>query len=356
MDVLKGLKQLKSESIDCVMTSPPYWGLRDYGVKGQIGLEPHPQEFINKMVEIFEEVKRVLKKTGSVYLNLGDTYFGATRMDRTTENASIGAKRIDFKFDKDGSNWLQPKQLMLMPSRVAIALQENGWILRNDIIWNKPNPMPSSVKDRLNTTYEHVFHFVKSRKYYYDLHAIREKNKCIDKSLKGKNPGDFWSIVTQPFKEAHFAVFPEALCLKPLKASVPKWICKKCEKPRTRLIETNNPSKEFLEWDEYRKSGAKGSITSRQSVKSLHRNKGGVYYSGKTIGFTECECGKKFGYKAGTVLDPFMGAGTVLKVAQDLRINAIGIELKPEYCEIEKKRLKTGQTFLNGDINKVELI
>lgn len=235
---------LPDECIDVVITSPPYWGLRDYGVKsifdgsptcnhkwkdsayirnndktagkkqktnkgsidrdtpvdnsfcmicnawqGQLGLEPHPQMFIDHLVMICREIKRVLKKSGSFYLNLGDTYFGKPKS--SYEKSGLQIKNYGDRYSKQGyenrgdtynkicnsSNWLQPKQLMLMPVRIAIALQDDGWILRNDIIWYKPNPMPSSVKDRLNNTFEHVFHFVKSKKYYYDLDTIREPHK-----------------------------------------------------------------------------------------------------------------------------------------------------------------------------------
>lgn len=187
------MKQLDNESKDFCMTSPPYWGLRDYGVEGQLGLEPHPNEYIKKMIQGFSILKNKLKKTGSFYLNMGDTYYGSPS-GLSTEKAEEWEQKGDGLYNRlhrrhtndmtTGttpkihnlkSNWLQPKQLMLMPSRLAIAMQEDGWILRNDIIWHKPNPMPSSVKDRLNTSYEHLFHFVKSKKYYYDLNAIREQ-------------------------------------------------------------------------------------------------------------------------------------------------------------------------------------
>jgi len=233
---------LPDEYIDVCITSPPYWGLRDYGEdvytiwnghldckhewgqtlpkggrtkrmedgdpkhkkegiaegfalasggnfcqicgawKGQLGLEPHPQMYIGHLVEVFREVKRVLKKSGSFYLNLGDTYFGGKgkSANKWSENhfnrETIQSKKYNINRDKpqdiclQNNSWLTPKQLMLIPSRVAIALQEDGWILRSDIIWHKPNPMPSSAKDRLNNTYEHLFHFVKNNKplfHYY---------------------------------------------------------------------------------------------------------------------------------------------------------------------------------------------
>ncbi len=182
-DAIELMKQLDKNSIDFCMTSPPYWGLRDYGVEGQMGLEEHPNQYIQKMSKLFLHLKQALKKTGSFYLNVGDTYYGLSTKDGEGEinkTGQVGSLKAGVQrrcIGTEKSNWLQPKQLMMMPSRLAIALQEDGWILRNDIIWHKPNPMPSSVKDRLNNTFEHLFHFVKSKKYYYDLDAIREAHQ-----------------------------------------------------------------------------------------------------------------------------------------------------------------------------------
>lgn len=394
MDIQEGLKQLANESIDMVITSPPYsflsevWGLRDYGIEGQIGLEKHPQKYIDKLVKIFGVMKKKLKKTGSVYINLGDTYFGSWGNMSKEQEKDYPEGRPPQSFPIK-EKWLRPKQLMGMPWRVAIALQDDAWILRNCIIWHKPNPMPSSVKDRLTNTYEFLFHFVRNRKYYYDLDEIREPTKYKNrKQLKqsnkqgvkskynipkeqigpagaegsfakwkatqprttqpnGKNPGDLWSINPQPFKEAHFAVFPEALCEKPIKASCPAQVCKKCGKPRERIIETPKKGASHPERDKNRKLRlVRGGGTINPHAK----------YTGKTISWTDCNCGA--GFTAGIVLDPFMGSGTVLVVTQKLRRNAIGIELKPEYCEMAKKRLEsiTGQAYLNGDVDKVEVI
>lgn len=149
-DALKVMKTLKADSIDMCICSPPYWGLRDYGIEKQIGLESTSEEYIQRLVTYFREVKELLKSTGSLYLNLGDTYVN--------------------------------KNLQMMPARVALDLQKDGWILRNDVIWYKPNHMPASVKDRLTNTYEHLFHFVKSRKYYYNLDCIRIPHKTAVKS------------------------------------------------------------------------------------------------------------------------------------------------------------------------------
>lgn len=287
-DNIELLKQLPDESVDCVITSPPYWGLRNYGMdsekiwdgdpncdhtwgesytrhqeapgktslvkqkglaytittnvctkcgawKGQFGLEPHPNLYIIHLVEICREVRRVLKKTGCFYLNLGDSYWGGPMISMSTrlareENADGKMKDLEKpKLDcKPDGKWLRSKQLLLIPTRVAQALQEDGWILRNDIIWHKPNPMPTSVVDRLNNVYEHIFFFTKDEDYYYDLDIIREipatglgytreasgvkgnegamnrqSTQDISNNPLGKNPGDVSTFGT------YFGVDPE---------------------------------------------------------------------------------------------------------------------------------------------------
>lgn len=174
---LEVMREWPEESIDLVMFSPPYWGLRNYDVEGQIGLEDHPNKYIAKIVEVCDQVKRILKKTGSMYIVLGDTYYGSGKgYGSKTPSKNLPYEECHPKIKQNArSSWLQPKQLLGIPWHVAIALQEDAWLLRNDIIWHKPNAMPSSVKDRLSQTYEHIFHFVKNRKYYYDLDVIREK-------------------------------------------------------------------------------------------------------------------------------------------------------------------------------------
>ena len=182
MDVFEGLKLIEKHSVDCVVTSPPYWGLRDYGVAGQIGLEEHPKQFIEKMVKVFRETKKVLKPEGSLWLNMGDTYVGSSGGSGRDETAIGGGTKKLLKFKEMGripqpkidSKWMIPKQKMLMPHRLAIALQDDGWVLRNDVVWYKPSHMPSSVKDRLTNSFEFLFHFVQKKKYFYDLDAIRE--------------------------------------------------------------------------------------------------------------------------------------------------------------------------------------
>ena len=402
-------------SIDLVVTSPPYWGLRDYGSetvriwggdpacehewvddstkfgnmgggeenrkevwdsnmrdklpkrnfcvhcgawRGSLGLEPHPQLFIDHLVEICREIRRVLKPSGTFWLNLGDTFYGSGGKGGQYEKFMPDKGQPDHyrQSSKTRSNWLQPKQKLMMPARVAIALQHDGWILRSDIIWHKPNHMPSSVKDRLTTAYEHVFLFAKARRYYFDLDAIRIPHQGIasgnierkyladprqfgeehygrsipwEPTVKGKNPGDVWRIPTTPFPGAHFATFPPKLIAPIIKAGSPRWICSRCGKPRTRITE---PTPEYAE-----KLG-----------KSVHDHKDdlkrGMRYDKvynaeyMTTGYSDCGCGED--WKPGIVLDPFCGSGTALRVARRLGRRFIGIEIVPEYVEMAYRRIR----------------
>tara|TARA_R110002167_G_scaffold93122_2_gene249848 strand:+ start:43897 stop:44739 length:843 start_codon:yes stop_codon:yes gene_type:complete len=219
-DVFDGLSKINDESVQTCITSPPYWGLRDYGMPDQLGLTKSPLEYVDQLVEVFREVRRTLKDDGTLWLNLGDSYMGGV---------ACGLKQ---------------KDLVGFPWRVALALQADGWYLRSDIIWAKPNPMPESVKDRPTKSHEYVFLLTKSKKYHYDADAIREPTKskgktwderkamgfrgdskhptkdAIESGLsipslapnpKGKNKRTVWTITPKPFKGAHFAVMPEAL-------------------------------------------------------------------------------------------------------------------------------------------------
>jgi len=257
-DSLEVLSGLPDASVDCCVTSPPYFGLRDYGQPGQYGLEESPAEYVETMRSLFAEVRRVLVDDGTLWLNLGDSYYSgrgaATGVDRKNA-ARRGFSRV---LDKGGCEWARPKNLLGIPWRTAFALQDDGWNLRNDIIWSKSNPMPESITDRLSSRHEHVFMFSKSRTYWFDLDPIREPavypadspalnwardskeadvpgqsmrqhrtarthGKAESANLaptgsrhaaqhdRGKNPGDVWTLPTQPFAEAHFAVMPSAL-------------------------------------------------------------------------------------------------------------------------------------------------
>ncbi len=296
MDCLEGLKQLDDESIDCVVTSPPYWNLRDYKVEGQIGLEPTFEEYIEKLLKIFDEVKRVLKPTGTCWINLGDTYSSIHISGNPGKNSIIGNKTGKAQSIKQiKSINLPPKCLCLIPSRFAVEMINRGWILRNEIIWYKPNAMPESVKDRFTVDFEKIFFFVKNKKYYFEQQKEKAKPESAKrykyefmkgskhksggyspneakhtagfKNFDGKrNKRSVWTINTKPFSESHFAVYPPELIEPCILAGCPE---------------------------------------------------------------------------GGIVLDPFMGAGTTALVALKYNRNFIGFEINKEYINIAYKRLGT---------------
>lgn len=194
------LKQFPSNFFRCCITSPPYWGLRDYGTEGQIGAEEEPSDYICHLVAVFEQVYRVLMEDGTLWLNIGDSYTSGNRGYRAPDKKNpVRAMSYRAK-TPDG---LKPKDLIGIPWRLAFALQKAAWYLRSDIIWEKPNCMPESVKDRPTRAHEYVFLFSKSLKYYYDYESVREPS--------GRNRRTIWSIPTDPFPGAHFATFPQKL-------------------------------------------------------------------------------------------------------------------------------------------------
>lgn len=296
-DVRHRLSGLADRSIECCVTSPPYFGLRDYGVDGQIGLEDTPAAFVAELVGVFREVRRVLRDDGTLWLNLGDSYWtakGASMGADPKQGARRGWSRPQDRPPPDG---LKPKDLIGIPWRVAFALQEDGWYLRSDIIWHKPNPMPESVTDRPTSAHEHIFLLTKSPRYFYDADAIREPHETGERkgdrrsyspgsssshrldggheaqtgsfaglplNEAGRNARNVWTIATRPYSEAHFATFPPDLAERCIKAGCP-------------------------------------------------------------VG--------------GTVLDPFGGAGTTGLVADRLQRNAVLIELNPAYAEMARARI-----------------
>ena len=306
MDALAAAKLLPDQSIDCIVTSPPYYGLRDYGVEGQIGLEDTPDAYIQKLVSLFHELRRVLKDQGTVWINIADSYAGSGRGVGDTKRSSAiqqsnagswaGDSHKAFKNDE-----IKPKDLIGIPWMLAFALRADGWYWRADIVWHKPNPMPESVTDRPTKAHEYILLFAKSAKYYFNAEAIAEP---VAESTKGRGPVSFggakgrnykpeitdpnyrngneqwgriweyksetrnkrsvWSVATKPFKEAHFATFPEDLIAPCILAGCPEGV--------------------------------------------------------------------------GIVLDPFNGTGTTRIVANKLNRNAIGFELNPKYIRIEECR------------------
>ncbi len=203
-DALHALRLLPSSSIQCVVTSPPYWGLRDYGINGQIGLENTLPQFLNHLVAIFSEVKRVLRDDGILWINIGDGYTSGNRGYRATDKKNPARAMTVRPATPEG---LKPKDLQGIPWRLAFSLQDDGWYLRSDIVWNKPNAMPESVKDRPTRAHEYLFMLTKSERYYYDYEAIKE----IGLNGKHRNRRSVWNIHTQGFPDAHFATFPPKL-------------------------------------------------------------------------------------------------------------------------------------------------
>jgi len=359
------LAAMPSDSVHMMMTSPPYFGLRDYGEDGQIGLEDSLHEYIDELVAVFDEIRRVLRPDGSAWLNLGDSYATARR-DHTGGDQVGGAPDGDYATRDEGD--LGRKNKMLVPHRVAIALQSDGWIVRNDVTWVKPNPMPSSVKDRLNTTTEQIFHLTPEPDYYYDLDAIREAHakSTMDRGAgseyntrrftaqkgksmtqqddvkihpSGKNPGDVFEVTTKPFPEAHFAVYPPELCEKPTKATCPPKVCVECGSPYEREVE-----RESIE-DAGRSDDAQYVQSGTREEKDAHRQLGGNYQEAlenrdvEMKGWQQtCDCDTD-ATEPGIVLDPFAGAGTTCLVAKELDRRFIGVDLNPEYVAMAQRRL-----------------
>ena len=199
-DALRTLARLPAQSVQTVVTSPPYWGLRDYAIDGQIGLEESLPQFLNRLVAVFAELRRVLKDDDTIWLNIGDGYTSGNRKWRAPDKKNP-ARAMNFR--PDTPEGLKPKDLIGIPWQLAFKLQEDGWYLRADIAWNKPNAMPESVKDRPTRSHEYVFLLSKNERYYYDHEAVQEQN--------GRNRRSVWNVNTQATAHAHFAVFPPAL-------------------------------------------------------------------------------------------------------------------------------------------------
>jgi DNA modification methylase len=310
-DAASVLRALPSACIDCVITSPPYYLLRNYAVDGQLGMELSVEGWVEHIVAVCDELARVLKSTGSLWLNLGDSY---------SRHRRYGAL---------------PKSLLLAPERVLLRLHELGWIVRNKVVWAKPNPMPASVRDRLSCSWEPLYLLVRHQHYVFDLDAIRQPHRTIrtpSRSTKpakygglrptwagplagtndgleraqqegraghplGKNPGDVWSIATAGYRGAHFATFPPPLLDRPLRATCPERVCAGCGNP----------------WQ---------------------RSNGAL--------IPGCGCGAT--WLPGLVLDPFMGAGTVAVAAEAHRRDWLGIELNPDYRRLAMDRIVSART------------
>jgi site-specific DNA-methyltransferase (adenine-specific) len=211
-DALAALRRLPSGAVRCCVTSPPYWGLRDYGIEGQMGLEPTPELFIGRLVSVFAELRRSLSDDGTLWINIGDGYTSGNRGWRAPDRKNR-ARAMEVR--PDTPEGLKPKDLLGIPWRLAFALQEDGWYLRSDVVWHKPNAMPESVKDRPTRAHEYVFMFTKSQAYHYDWDAVREPADGGGwRALR-----TVWRLPTKPFTGAHFATFPPELVLPCVLAS-----------------------------------------------------------------------------------------------------------------------------------------
>lgn len=349
-DCVEELAGLEAGSVQCCVTSPPYFGLRDYGADGQIGLEETPEAYVAELVAVFREVRRVLRDDGTVWLNLGDSYTSSAHKTGNVNNSSstlqggkstqASAASVQGKFIYD----TKPKDLIGIPWRVAFALQADGWYLRQDIIWHKPNPMPESVTDRCTKAHEYVFLLTKSKKYYYDAEAVAEKATDVTGTVRfssrraeggrdikatgneGRSSADqdarkstrnrrsVWTVATQPFTAKkfgfdvdHFATYPPALiepCI--LAGTSAAGQCPQCGAPWERVVGSN-----------------------------------GVTFA--WVATCTCEAGDPIPQ---TVLDPFNGAGTTGLVSIQHRRNYIGIDLNADYLAITRARLAEVQPRL----------
>lgn len=413
-DNIESLRAIPDGSIHCVVTSPPYFGLRDYGTgqwKGgdsehehrgsvartvsggagkqytnvgsnrvfsgdcecgakridkQRGLEKTPQEYVDGMVEVFREVYRVLRDDGTLWINIGDSYAtqgGHTKQGSTSQRkgrSNISAQHAVKQSVPDG---LKQKDLIGIPWMVAFALRADGWYLRSDIIWHKPNPMPESVTDRPTRAHEYIFLMTKSQRYYYDAEAIKESQVSIhgsgngfkreaqisrdgrgsdeqwEPSESGRNKRSVWTVNTKPYSEAHFATFPIKLiepCI--LAGTSERGACSQCGSPLIRQIKKDGGR----DWrnDTMKSKGIPGELNGEgsykrgQSTSPLNDVK-----TITTIGWKpDCECNAPT--TACIVLDPFGGAGTTGLVAAKHRRDFILLELNPEYCEIARRRIE----------------
>lgn len=391
------LRSLPAESVHCVVTSPPYWGLRDYGVAGQIGLEPTPDEYVGALVGVFREMRRVMRKDGTLWLNLGDSYAATTKGSGGIGKGTLncGPALNAWSTEKQKLNGLRsfnlgdlkPKDLCGIPWRVAFALQADGWYLRQDIIWSKPNPMPESVRDRCTKAHEYIFLLSKSEKYFYDVEAIAEESIYApdktheverakgyylgkwkspvngslrnDSSFKAihntRNKRSVWEVATSHYSEAHFATFPPALIEPCIKAGTSeKGCCGKCGAPWVRETE-------HIAGDNEANMRPKQTAGMSYSTSTLSLSGGSKEWAERgakryTIGWSpSCSCNA--GAVPCTVLDPFGGAGTTGLVADRLGRNAILVELSPSYAAMADNRIRSeAGMFASVGVEPIEVL
>ena len=333
-DCLETLRTIESDSVDCIVTSPPYWGLRDYGVDGQIGQEPDFRKYIAKLVEVFEECRRVLKASGTCWVNMGDSY-AANRTYQVADNKHTDVGNSTSMKVPDG---LKPKDLIGQPWRLAFALQEAGWYLRSDIIWHKPNPMPESVRDRPTKAHEYLFLLTKNQRYYYDADAIAEPALYVGDDRGSRSDSrrgtayNSMSGVTGATKNAR-TVWEIGARLEDVAQEIADYAleCSGMVNPDLILEAISIQVPDRTVWR-----------MATTPTKEAHFATFPPELPKRCI-LAGCPEG-------GTVLDPFAGSGTTLMVAKQLGRKWVGIELNPEYAEMARKRVEgvTGSLFEDG--------
>jgi DNA modification methylase len=368
-DAAETLAELPESSVHMAMTSPPYFGLRDYGVDGQIGLEDSLDEYISELLNVASELRRVLRDDGSWWLNLGDSFAGSWGAQSKGDKANHRDRDTYPGKNPARTSNIRRKSKMLVPHRVAIALEDAGWIVRADCPWVKPNPMPHPVKDRLHEHKEFVFHLTPEPDYWFNLDVVREPHKAcsIERSQReesrnecsrrqsvaseetldpeqfvhpnGKNPGDVLEVTVKPFSEAHFAVYPPELCEVPIKSSCPPRVCATCGTPYEREstvidreVGGGSPAvpEDKTGYDD-RTGNHQGNYDDRNGFTQPTERKLGPWEQ-------DCDCTTDDA-EPGIVLDPFVGAGTTCMVAKDLGRRFVGIDLNPDYVALAQKRV-----------------
>lgn len=366
MDCMEGLAKIEDNTIDCCITSPPYWGLRDYGVDGQIGLEETPEEYVAKMVEIFREVRRVLKPEGTLWLNLGDSYW-ANRSQNGLSYENTTGKSLPYMLRSGGAGHaqLKPKDLCGMPWRVALALQADGWWLRQDIIWNKPNPMPESVTDRCTKAHEYIFLLTKSAHYYYDREAIKESCVGFNNEPIAGSKGAFGGPQSRrrykvpsgwdTEEGSHGTIHRQGRSKGNAKTfrgggTYTKQQSYNNHADTERESHGNEPNESGL-----RNKRSVWTMTKIQYIEWLWQNENKEdVWTVSTQGYADAHfatfpekliepCVLAGCPKGGVVCDPFMGSGTTAEVAIKHYRNYLGFELNPEYIKLANKRIKNVQ-------------